>query len=87
MITASEAAVRLGVTARRVLALIDAGRLPARRASPLEAAVLLEEARIKSVPPAGIVLIEEADLELVRDRRPGYPRGRPRKAQEPRVNE
>jgi hypothetical protein len=79
MLTSSEAAAELGITARRVLALIDAGRLPARRASPSEAAELLEEARIKSVPPAGIIVISEADLELVRDRRPGYPKGRPRK--------
>ena len=80
MLTSGEVAARLGVSRRRVLALIEAGRLPARRAIPSELATLLEENRIKSVPAAGVILVKAGDLHLVEDRPTGYPRGRPRKS-------
>ncbi len=79
MLTSGEAASRLGVTRRRVHALIEAGRLPARRAVPTELAMLLDAHRIKSVPAVGVVVIKAADLRLVEVRPTGYPRGRPRK--------
>ncbi|MBF6614578.1 MAG: helix-turn-helix domain-containing protein [Chloroflexi bacterium] len=79
MLTSGEAASRLGVSRRRVLALVETGRLPARRAVPIELARLLEARRIKSVPAAGVVLIQTDDLLLVEDRQTGYPKGRPRK--------
>lgn len=80
VLTSGEVATRLGVSRRRVLALVEAGRLPARRAVPNELAILLEEHRIKSVPAAGVVLIEAGDLHLVEDRPTGYPKGRARKS-------
>ena len=52
-----DAATRLGITPRRVVALIRAGRLPALR-----------------VGRAWV--IREADLELVKERRPGRPSNR-----------
>jgi hypothetical protein len=55
-----QVAVELGVTQRRVLALIKAGRLPSR---------LLYPQRQKSVH-----LVRRGDLELVRERKPGRPR-------------
>ena len=79
VLTSSEAAAQLGVSRRRVLALVATGRLPAHRAVPVELAFLLEAHRIKSVPTAGVVLIQTADLHLVADRPTGYPKGRPRK--------
>jgi excisionase family DNA binding protein len=55
LLSTREAATRLGVTPRRVVALIRAGRLPALRVGHTW-------------------IIREADLELVKDRRPGRPR-------------
>jgi hypothetical protein len=79
LLTAAEAATSLQVSARRVRALIEAGRLPARRATPAELAVLLEAGRIKAVTPKGLQVIQEADLELVKHRPAGYPLGRARR--------
>jgi len=59
-ITVKEAADTLGITPRRVRALVAAGRLPA-------------------VKVAGAWLIPAESLESVQDRKPGYPKGRPRK--------
>lgn len=69
-----EVAARLGVSNRRVRALIDAGRLPARLATPAEIALLLETHRIRSVSVMGVKVIQEYDLERVKDRQPGRPR-------------
>jgi len=62
-LTTAQAAAELGVSARRVVALIKAGRLPSRR---------LNETAIKTVH-----LIRRSDLELVRDRPPGRPANPP----------
>lgn len=59
-ITSKVAAARLGVSPRRVRALIKDGRLPAQRIGR-------------------DWLIEEGDLERVRERPTGYPKGRKRK--------
>ncbi len=56
-ISTADVARELGVSQRRVRALIQAGRLPARRVGP-------------------VWLVEPADLERVRIRRPGRPRSR-----------
>ena len=55
MLTTPEVAQRLGITTRRVQALIKAGRLPSKQYGRDH-------------------LIKEADLVLVKDRRPGRPR-------------
>lgn len=55
MITATQAATRLGITPRRVLALIKSGRLPAEKFGR-------------------DWMIDESDLKLVKDRKPGRPR-------------
>ena len=52
MIGTKQAATALGVSPRRVLALIEAGRLPAKKIGR-------------------DWIIEEQDLDLVRDRKPG----------------
>lgn len=78
LLTTAEVAQRLGISRRRVGALIEAERLPARKAVAFELISLLEEGRIRSVPPAGVILIREEDLELIKDRPIGYPKGRPR---------
>jgi len=78
-LTTGEVALRLGVSWRRVLALIESGRLKARRAQPAELAVLFEAHRIRAVPAAGLLLIESQDLQAVAARPTGYPKGRPRK--------
>jgi excisionase family DNA binding protein len=57
-ITTKDAATELGVTARRVVALIKAGRL---------------RAKTVGVAPRVTHLIRRADLDAVRDRRPGRP--------------
>jgi len=59
-ITTSQAAKKLGISQRRVQALITADRLPAQKIGR-------------------DWLIRESDLELVRVRKTGYPKGRPRK--------
>lgn len=79
ILTASEAARQLRVTDRRVRALITAGRLPAHRASPAEVALLLEQGRVTLVPAGGLIVIDVADIDQVRNRPPGYPKGRPRR--------
>ncbi|MEK7856280.1 MAG: helix-turn-helix domain-containing protein [Acidobacteriota bacterium] len=55
LLTTSQVAARLGISAIRVRALVRDGRLPA-------------------VKMGRDYLIREADLELVRDRKPGRPR-------------
>jgi hypothetical protein len=74
ILTTGEAAARLGVSDRRVRALVGAGRLPARLATPVEIGSLLETGRIRSVAVTGVRVIEEHDLERVKDRQPGRPR-------------
>jgi hypothetical protein len=74
ILTAGEVAARLGVSDRRVRALVDAGRLPARPATPAEIGLLLEMGRIRSVAVTGVRVIEEHDLERVKYRQPGRPR-------------
>ncbi len=59
-ITTSQAAEKLGISQRRVQALITSGRLPAQKIGR-------------------DWLIRESDLEVVRERKTGYPKGRPRK--------
>lgn len=54
-ITTAEAAKKLGVSPRRVLALIQAKRLPAK-------------------PFGRVYMIEEKDLKLVKNRKPGRPK-------------
>ncbi len=63
----------LGVTSRRVRALIEAGHLPAHRASPEELAQLILAGRVTSVPQHGIWIIVERDLALVQHRPVGRP--------------
>jgi excisionase family DNA binding protein len=58
VITTKEAAEKLGVSVKRVQALIQAGRLPAARFGNSYA-------------------IDEKDLKLVRNRKPGRPRTNP----------
>ncbi len=84
VLTTGEVAIRLGVSRRRVQALIQSGRLKAHRGEPAELAFLLEACRIKSVPAAGLLLIYALDLEAVADRPNGYPKGRPRKTHDGR---
>ena len=57
LLSTRDAATRLGITTRRVVALIRAGRLPALRVGRTW-------------------VIREADLELVKERRPGRPSNR-----------
>jgi excisionase family DNA binding protein len=54
LLTTAQAAERLGVSQRRVVALIRAGRLPTVRAGLIH-------------------LIDPADLQLVKERKPGRP--------------
>lgn len=60
MLTTAQAAAILGVSPRRVLALIESGRLPAQKVGR-------------------DWIIQESDLEAVKDRREGWPKGKPRK--------
>jgi excisionase family DNA binding protein len=60
LLTTNDAASRLGVSQRRVTALIQDGRLPAQRIGR-------------------DYLIEERDLKLVSDRKPGRPPKQPGK--------
>jgi hypothetical protein len=83
LLVTSEVANFLHVSRRRVHALIAAGRLPARRATPDEIAQLLKGGRINAVPSGGLLVVERKDLALVENRRPGYPRGRPRHSADP----
>lgn len=62
MLTTTQAASILGVSPRRVLALIEAGRLPAQKVGR-------------------DWIIQEADLEAVKERRQGWPKGKPRKVE------
>jgi len=55
ILTTAEAAERLGVTPRRLRALIKAGKLPAEKFG-------------------AAYMINEKDLKLVRDRKPGRPK-------------
>ena len=57
LLSTRDAATRLGITPRRVVAFIRAGRLPALRVGRTW-------------------VIREADLELVKERRPGRPSNR-----------
>jgi excisionase family DNA binding protein len=59
-ITTQEAAELLGVTVRRIQAMITAGRLPAERVGTGRRSVFL---------------IARADLKLVKNRKPGRPKG------------
>lgn len=59
MLTATQAAARLGITPRRVLALIKSGRLPAEKFGR-------------------DWMIREQDLKLIKDRKPGFPKGQKR---------
>ena len=58
VITASQAAERLGISVRRVQQLVKSGRLPAEKFGP-------------------VLMIQEKDLALVADRKPGRPRKEP----------
>jgi hypothetical protein len=82
VLTTGEVALRLGVSRRRVHALIQGGRLKAHRAEPAELAFLFEECRIRSVPAVGLLLVYARDLEAVAERPNGYPKGRPRKSRD-----
>jgi excisionase family DNA binding protein len=64
-LTTTDAAAELGISARRVLALIAAGRLPAQKIGTGRRATYY---------------IAPADLKLVKDRKPGRPKGRKGKA-------
>ncbi len=77
-LTVEEMAGRLEVTTGRVKHMIKAGQLPsARKASAHEAVMLLEAKRVKTIPHAGVLVIQEEDVVLVEQRsRKG---GRPRK--------
>lgn len=59
-LTTKEAAERLGVSVRRVNALIQAGQLPAEKF-------------------ANVYMIDEKDLRLVKERKPGRPKKSPTK--------
>jgi excisionase family DNA binding protein len=54
-LTTAQAAQKLGISPRRVLALIEAGRLPAK-------------------PFGRVYMIDEKDLKLVKNRKPGRPK-------------
>jgi plasmid maintenance system antidote protein VapI len=64
-VTASEASTILGVTRRRINALIASGALPAKL--------------IDSPIGTKYNVINRSDLESVAERKAGYPKGRPRK--------
>jgi hypothetical protein len=83
MLLTRDVAAYLGVTSRRVRALIEAGQLPAHRASPEELSRLILSGRVTSVPQYGLWIVRETDLALVRDR----PVGRPRKQNVSDLNE
>ena len=57
LLTTKEVAEKLGVTVRRVQALIQAGRLPAQKVGR-------------------DFLIQEKDIKLIEDRKPGRPKAR-----------
>lgn len=57
-VTAQEAAKLIGVSKRRVIAMVAAGQLPAQ-----------------SIGTQGMLLIARADLKLVKNRKPGRPKG------------
>ena len=59
-LTTTEVARELGVTRRRVVAMITAGRLPARTVGSGQ---------------RPIYLVARADLKLVKNRKPGRPKG------------
>ena len=61
IITTQQAADYLRISRRRIIALIKANRLPARKFGR-------------------DWWVNKADLKLVKDRSPGYPKGRPRKS-------
>jgi excisionase family DNA binding protein len=61
MLTTAQAAEKLGISPRRVLALIQAERLPAEPFGPT-------------------YMIQEKDLALVKNRKPGRPRRAAKKA-------
>jgi excisionase family DNA binding protein len=60
LLTTSEVAKILGVTRRRIVAMITAGQLPAQ---------------IMGDGQRPIYLIARADLKLVKNRKPGRPKG------------
>ena len=60
-LTTSEVAELLGVTRRRVVAMITAGRLPAQ---------------IMGSGQRPVYLVARADLKLVKNRKPGRPKGK-----------
>ena len=60
LLSTQEAATRLGISRRRVLALVSTGRLPAQKVGR-------------------DWIIQEADLDKVKDRPQGWVKGRPRK--------
>jgi excisionase family DNA binding protein len=60
MLTTAQAAEKLGISPRRVLALIQAERLPAKLFGPT-------------------YIIQEKDLVLVKNRKPGRPRSATKK--------
>jgi len=79
LLVTREAASRLHISLRRVRALVEADRLPARRATPVELVALLQSGRVRTIPPSGLIVIQVCDLALVESRPHGYPKGRPRR--------
>lgn len=75
LLTTQEVADRLGITRAAVLQLLKSKRnlLPSRMATSEEMIDLLNSGRIKGVPPTGVRVIEEVDLEAVKERKVGRP--------------
>lgn len=74
-LTTQEVADRLGITRTAVLLLLKRKRdpLPSRMATPEEIMDMLKAGRIKGVPPTGVRLVAENDLDIVKDRKVGRP--------------
>jgi excisionase family DNA binding protein len=60
LLTTKQVAERLGITIRRIQALVTSGRLPANKFGR-------------------DYLIKEADLKLIKNRKPGRPKGKAKK--------
>lgn len=75
LLTTQEVADQLGITRAAVLQLLKRTRnpLPSRMATSEEMIDLLNSGRIKGVPPTGVRVIEESDIEIVKERKAGRP--------------
>ena len=76
LLVVREAAEQLHVTPSRVQNMIADGRLPARKATKDEEALLLRDGRVRGVTTQGILVVRALDVALLatRSRKGGRPR-------------